>query len=293
MHAGSDPEIVIDLDLCDREGLCVLVCPWVFEQAQPEDFPVVKDPGACFYCGHCVAVCPSGAITHHSLDMENFPEAGRHKHLQPTELVELLRSRRSHRRYNPRRPVKRSIIERMLEAARYSPTGSNVQTLQHVVVTDPETLVALYQLCIHKMRSQYALLQDGAALTPMRPQEIHDLASWEDTFESVLEANDAGRDELFYGAPGVIITHAPREGTPCPVEDATLAAFHMMLMAESLGLGTCFIGNFYELMRDSQAARDILGIPAKNDILMCFTFGYPAVRFRRLVDRQAPRISWI
>jgi nitroreductase len=114
-----------------------------------------------------------------------------------------------------------------------------------------------------------------------------------DTFESVLEAHDVGRDDLFYDAPGVVVSHAPREGTSCPMEDATLAAFHMMLMAESLGLGTCFIGNFYELMKEDPEARELLGVPAGNDILMCFTFGYPAVSYRRLVDRKTPLVRWI
>jgi nitroreductase/NAD-dependent dihydropyrimidine dehydrogenase PreA subunit len=286
-------QIEIDLDKCDREGLCVRVCPWVFARPTPDDYPVVADPAACYLCGHCVAVCPSGAITHHELDMSNFPPAGREMRIQPDRLLGALRARRSYRSYNHKRKVHRATIERLIEAARYSPTGSNAQTLAHVVVQDPDTLGLLTRLCLEEMRARHALSQDARARSNMTPDQVADLESWVGIFNDVIEADERGEDQLFYNAPGVIISHAPREGTSCPVEDATLAAFHMMLMAESLGLGTCYIGNFYELMKDSPKVRDLLGIPAENDILMCFTFGYPAVRYRRLVDRAIPQVTWL
>jgi nitroreductase/NAD-dependent dihydropyrimidine dehydrogenase PreA subunit len=293
MHMATIPDIEIDLQKCDREGLCVSVCPWVFDRASPEDYPMVADPAACYYCGHCVAVCPSGAIIHHGLDMGNFPPVDRQSRIEADRLLGFLRGRRSYRSYNQKRQVKRQVIERMIEAARYSPTGSNAQSLEHVVIQDPNTRKLLVDLCVDEMRAQYALAGDAAALAQMPPDQVADLESWAGTFEDVIEAYDAGEDQLFYDAPGVIITHAPRVGTSCPVEDATLAAFHMMLMAESLGIGTCYIGNFYELMKDSAEVRELLKIPAENDILMCFTFGYPAVRYCRLVDRAVPRVTWM
>lgn len=292
-NAADRLGLEIDLDKCDREGLCVRVCPWVFDRATPDDFPMVADPDACYYCGHCVAVCPSGAITHHGLDMGNFPLVESQMQIEADRVLGFLRARRSYRSYNQNRAVKRQVIERMIEAARYSPTGSNAQTLAHVVVQDPETLGILARLCIEEMRARHALWQDAQARSNMPPDQAADLKSWAGIFEDVIEADKRGEDQLFYDAPGVIISHAPREGTSCPVEDATLAAFHMMLMAESLGLGTCYIGNFYELMKDSPEVRALLHIPAENDILMCFTFGYPAVRFRRLVDRDPPQVTWL
>jgi len=98
---------------------------------------------------------------------------------------------------------------------------------------------------------------------------------------------------IFYQAPVLLVTHADRRITFCPVEDSTLAAYNMMLMAQSLGLGTCFIGYFYPKANKSKKVRDILGVPVENDIYMAFTFGYPAVHFLRLVDRKEPNVRWI
>ena len=60
-----------------------------------------------------------------------------------------------------------------------------------------------------------------------------------------------------------------------------------------MGLGTCYIGNFYEVANKSEALRDYLGVPGENDILMAFSFGYPTVRYRRLVDRNPVKVQWI
>ena len=91
-----------------------------------------------------------------------------------------------------------------------------------------------------------------------------------------------------------MVTHADRRITFCSVEDSTLAAYNMMLMAQSLvGLGTCFIGYFCPKANKSKKVRDILGVPVENDIYMAFTFGYPTVRFLRLIDRKEPKVRWI
>lgn len=293
MEKMTIPKIEIDYEKCDKEGLCVQVCLWVYEQESPDDFPVVANPLACDFCGHCIAVCPTGAITHHELDIENFPPVEAGMNIEADRLHNFLRKRRSIRNYNQKRIVKRSVVEKMIEAARYSPTGSNAQSLVHVVVQDRDTIAELARLCVENFRERYAVAQDKEALACMDPGETKELEDWLDIYESVVQAYDAGEDRLFYNAPGLIVTHAPRAQTSCPIEDATLASFHMMLMAESLGLGTCYIGNFYETANENQEIRKILGVSSDNDILMAFTFGYPTVRFRRLVDRKPPQVNWI
>ncbi len=81
--------------------------------------------------------------------------------------------------------------------------------------------------------------------------------------------------------------------TPCPLEDATLASYQMMIIAQSLGLGTCYIGNFYEFANESQAIHEILAMPPDNEIMMSFILGYPATRFRKLIDRNEPEVQWL
>lgn len=297
MEKLTIPKIEIDYENCDKEGLCVQICPWVYERESHDDFPIVAHPLSCDFCGHCVAVCPTGAITHHELDMDNFPKVDNRLIIEADSLQQLLRKRRSIRNYNQKRKVKRSVIERMMEAARYSPTGSNAQSLEHIVLQGRESIMELVRLTIVDFRKESEILEDIDLQMQMDPAELKELQYWLSTYERLVNDYDTGKDMIFYDAPGVIISHAPRAititPTPVLVEDATLASFHMMLMAETLGLGTCYIGNFYEKANENDAVRQFLGVPQENDILMAFSFGYPAIRFRRLVDRNPPKVKWI
>jgi nitroreductase/NAD-dependent dihydropyrimidine dehydrogenase PreA subunit len=291
------PRIEIEYDNCDKEGLCVRVCPWVYEREGKDSFPIVAYPLSCDFCGHCVAVCPTGAITHHELDMDNFPEMERGSVIEPDELQVFLRSRRSIRNYNQKRQVKRNVIEKILEAARYSPTGSNAQSLEHVVLLGKENVSELVRLTIDDFREELRVLKDIDQQERMDPIELKEARYWISAYERLIKDYNDGKDMLFYDAPVAIVTHAPSPlsttPTPCPVEDATLASFHMMLMAETLGLGTCYIGNFYEKANASKVVRDYLGVPNDHDILMAFSLGYPTVRYRRLVDRNPVKAKWI
>ena len=50
-------QIMVDTNLCKRDGVCVAVCPsgvlGLNEERLPEEVP----GGNCILCGHCVAVC--------------------------------------------------------------------------------------------------------------------------------------------------------------------------------------------------------------------------------------------
>lgn len=287
------PSIIINQELCDKEGLCVKVClAGVFEKADADSYPVVAHPEECYTCGHCVAVCPGNAIDHGGLTMENFPPIGDEMTIEPQRLQGFLRKRRSMRRYNQKRIVPRKLIGKMLEAGRYAPTGTNAQSLEHIVVTDPEVRKSLVAHTIDVFRQEFDSLQEKLARDDVDPLDASRAESDLQSFKRVVADYEAGDDPIFYKAPVVIITHAKRASTATPLEDATLASFQMMLMAESLGLGTCYIGYFYEVTNQSIEIRNLLGIPEKNDILMSFIAGYPAVRFSRLVDRNPLSVRW-
>jgi nitroreductase len=147
--------------------------------------------------------------------------------------------------------------------------------------------------CVDLFRQWVALFQDEDALSSLDPRLAKRIRADMPFYKRVISDYEAGKDPFFYRAPVLVVTHADLTITSCPLEDATLAAYHMMLMAQSLGLGTCYIGNFYEFANDSQPIREILALPPEHDILMSFTLGYPAVRFRKLVDRNKAKVRWL
>ena len=60
-------------------------------------------------------------------------------------------------------------------------------------------------------------------------------------------------------------------GQYCYPIDVSIAVDHMSLMAASLGLGSCWIGAFYE-----DRVKKILGIPEDIRVVVMLTLGYPA-----------------
>jgi ferredoxin len=64
--------IQIDENKCLKDGLCVDDCPvMIIHQKDKESCPEMAPGGeaVCIECGHCVAVCSQGALTHQKVPM--------------------------------------------------------------------------------------------------------------------------------------------------------------------------------------------------------------------------------
>jgi nitroreductase len=66
--------------------------------------------------------------------------------LDDNPLLQLIRSRRSVRRYRPGHQVSREQLEAIVDCGRLAPTANNAQSWEFVVVTQPERLRQLGQI---------------------------------------------------------------------------------------------------------------------------------------------------
>jgi ferredoxin len=73
------PLLIVDKEKCKKDGFCARECPTGIIRLKEEDgYPSVgkKLEEFCLSCGHCVAVCPEGALSHRDVAIEDC-EIGR------------------------------------------------------------------------------------------------------------------------------------------------------------------------------------------------------------------------
>ena len=89
-------------------------------------------------------------------------------------------------------------------------------------------------------------------------------------------ADDPKLKNAFYDAPTVITLFAPKNFLFSP-EDCALAAGNMMLAADSLGIGSCYIGQGWTAFADpyGQEVLKKWEIPVDYYAVMQLLLGYP------------------
>lgn len=180
--------------------------------------------------------------------------------LKDQPFIELVKHRTSCRSYTPG-PVPKEHLERMLDAARLAPSACNKQPWRFAVVQDE----------VLRMR-----LINESFLTgiPMR---------WAENAGAIIAL----------GMAKSAITHkvAPKiSGVDYPLLDLGIAGEHLVLQAEELGLGTCWIGWI-----KPKVVRKIVGWPRNVEPVSLITVGWPVAADRKTRPRLAPEetTTWL
>lgn len=293
-------QIIIDKGKCTGCGVCVQICPYraiVVVDGKAEY--VVEE---CFLCGHCQAVCPEGAVDLPQMPIKLGLATMDEKNgvIQPgstnvSELVALMRSRRSCRKYrNDAVPL--AVLEDLVKIGTSAPSGTNSQSWNFIIVpaiADIHALggmVADYYRRLNRLAANPLLrlmtrLIGRASLTRYY-RRYHDSVA-----EALRDWDDRGQDRLFHGAVAAILVTGNKAAS-CPAEDALLATQNILLAAHAMGLGSCLIGFVVEAMRRDPGLRRKVGIAGDEEVYSVIAFGYPALSFFRPANRHVvvPRI---
>ena len=162
------------------------------------------------------------------------------------ETIELIRERKSVRSYTDREisPREKSLI---LEAAVQAPTAGNMTLYTILDITDQTIKDTLAETCDH---------QPFIATAKMVLIFCADYRRWLDVFRK----------------------HTPSARTPAHGDlllaqaDALIAAQNAVMAAESLGIGSCYIGDITEQF---ELHRDLLKLPQYVVPTCMLCFGYP------------------
>ena len=268
----------IDEKKCKRDGICVAECP--IRIIAMKDTSSVPEPtpdaaARCIRCGHCVAVCPHGAFTHSMLKTGDFPSIDKALSLSAEQAEQFLRSRRSIRTYEDR-PVEQEKLQKLIDVARYAPTGGNSQLVSWLVVNSREEVKKVTAMVVDHMRE---LVQAKAPIA-LNYRLDRVVAGWK-----------MGIDGVTRGAPALVFAHAPKVYGLGAV-DCTSALAYLDLAAPTLGLGTCWAGFVLLALPQWQPLREALALPAESAVHGVMMIGYPKYQYQRLVPRNAPKIEW-
>ena len=288
--------ISIDESKCIQCGLCVSLC---VRRMLEEDGKRIRvtDPALCNYCGHCKAVCPTNAPLFSSMQASEFEDLPRvEKLLRASDFLRFLRRRRSLRLYQDK-PVEVEKLKVILEAGRFAPTGGNRQAVEYVVARGRKILDRVATLTLRVLDEEGRRIREAVErqrqMNEPVPPEYLARQSYPVVWDRMARKWKEGEDQLFHHAPVLILIHLKKGVTSTPEVDSGLASMQMVLMAETLGLGTCFIGFLVSGVEKSGELRKALKIPDDHQVPVAFVVGYPDVKFRRLVARNPARVKWL
>ncbi len=287
--------IRINQEECILCEACFDVCTRKLLSRKDDVIEVSQD--TCSLCGHCKAVCPEEAIDIIGLNPDEYePVPAKTDIPSPEPLLAFFRSRRSTRIYKTD-PVEREKLQKIIEAGRFAPTGGNRQPLEYTVVETPEALSKVRDTCINFHARSAEILIANLTEKEKQGQSLSEpeqgMKQYAEAWPWRLEQNKKGIDTLFHHAPVLIVMHANTDVAPTPEVDAGIASTQMVLMAESLGLGTCYIGFLVAAAQNSSEMKNLLGISEKDNPVVAFVTGYPNVEYLRLVARNPARVNWI
>jgi len=154
---------------------------------------------------------------------------------------ELVQKRGSVRRYSDR-PVAKDDILKCIEAARLAPSGCNSQPWHFIVIDEPELRKRVAERIFSGIYAMNKFAKDAPVLVAVVSEKEKFLASF----------------------GGQV-----RNTSYCLV-DIGIACEHLILQAQELGIGSCWIGWF-----DEKTLKEEMKIPKTKKIDIVITLGYP------------------
>lgn len=267
----------IDLEKCDKDGICALECPAHIIRMGPEGpVPVSGAEEFCIRCGHCVAVCPNGAFRLAILTPDQCLPLDKACLPGPDQVEHFLRSRRSIRRYK-NRPVPRELFEKALSLACCAPSGSNRQPVKWLVVDQKERVGKIAGHVIDWMRF----------LIEKKPKIAQAL-----NMTILVDQWDKGVDRICRDAPCLVFAHAANEVSSGGADCHTALAY-LELALPGFGLGSCWAGYVNYAVAQWPALKRELDLPPGHTCHGALLVGYPRFRYPRAPRRNAPDIRYL
>lgn len=264
--------VIIDPELCKADSLCVHVCPLaVLTVNEKGQAPAVhpKKASHCINCGHCMSVCPVGAITLSAFEGEQAVPFSQEELPASTAAEALIKTRRSIRKFK-KTLLSTPEIGELIHTAAYAPSGHNAQPVSWTVLNNHEQVHGLGEIVVEWMEE---MVRDK---NPLAKKFF---------LSGLVNAWKKGNDVICRNAPAAVISWAPKLGIT-PQADTVIATNTLELAAHAKGYGTCWAGYVVLAAAYSQKVLDYLAIPEGHMAHGALFLGYPAIKYRNIPARH-------
>ncbi|WP_318606977.1 nitroreductase [Mitsuokella jalaludinii] len=173
------------------------------------------------------------------------------------EVFSCMATRHSTRKFKEE-PVPQEVLDKVIEAGRQAPSGKHKNQSRFIVIRKKEVLQELI-----------ALVQQEFAKMEVTPEN-------DDNFGGAIRAAKKGGYVFMYNAP-VLIVVANKRDYGNKYADVSCAMQNMMLAANALDLGSCWI-NQLRWLQDNPVLRAYLqklGMAEDEEVCASLSIGYP------------------
>jgi nitroreductase/NAD-dependent dihydropyrimidine dehydrogenase PreA subunit len=272
-------EVLVSKEKCTKCGICIESCSDYLKK-DANGYPAPKSAEetllGCIQCGSCMMKCPNSAIEIIGEDIDKDHLCPMPKRIADYEaLNSLLLKRRSIRKFKPE-DVSEEDINKILSSAVTAPVGIAPSEVKVMVFCGRKKVQEFAQdLCLEienmlKIITPFTLKLiktfKGVEQYKMMKDFVIQLC------KATLDEKQKGNDILFYDAPSVVLFYGTQL---CSVEDMVIASTNAIIAAESLNLGTCFIGSVPHLVNNSSKLKKKYGILKGEKAGIAFILGYP------------------
>lgn len=258
-------KISVDEEKCIHCGLCIEDCVMGIIAFDAQEIPQFTADGAekCCSCQHCMAVCPSGAL---SIGGKRPQDSSAVCHGNSEDLLQLIKSRRSVRFYR-NESVPSDILDKLVAMLPFVPTGGNADNLHFSIIATKEKME-------HIRKTTYDTI-----LALPKPTAIQQRAK-----ESFL----TGKDAIYRRAPSMIVVAIDKSKTipGCETADPIIALSYFELYAQSLGLGTVWCDYAVLVAKQTPEVYSLLEIPANYELDYIMMFGIPNIKYSRTIQPE-------
>lgn len=228
------------------------------------------------------------------------PGAWRTAKIYRMDLIEALRTTGAVREFTDT-PVPDEVVARVLDNARFAPSGANAQAWHVVVVKDPGIRRALRDLYLPGWHDYLAM--SAAGLRPWAPGNDPDAeaAAVASAPEEVRAAADQGLAAHFDRAPVLLAVFVDLAALAAVDRDSPRYSFaggasvypfawNILLAARDEGLGGVLTTM---LIRAEDSVKDLLGAPPGWALATVVALGHPVHQVRRLRRQAVPAFATI